>query len=291
MRKICKQFLFLATIIIISIPLFSHIEPGKTKSERKEQEKERLRIKSQKIKTIRIYKTIIKNDSLTKDKFLYQIQDFDTNGNIVRITVYKAKDTLDMSVVYKYDQNNNMILDMDLDADEKMTEKIEYEYNKENLPIKGKSYNSLNKLEAIHEYITLKNDSLVRYIKKSMPADTVEYQIDYKYSDHSDSALMTAARKYLKEEQFLRIENKFNKRSQRTHKFVYDEKDNLNIKWLYYYDAAGNNTRISRLDSTGKFEYSFDRNFDGNGNIVKFRKINSNRKFADYQTFEFDYYK
>lgn len=291
MNQFRSRIIFLLIIILISFSISSHIEPGKTRSERSLSEKERLRIKQQKIKTIRIYKNLFIHDSLTKERYLYQIHDYDTNGNVLKITSYKAKDTLEMTVVYKYDQNFNLILDMDLDANGKLIEKVEYKYDKDNLLLKGQNFNSQEKLVAIFDYSTLKSDTVVKCIKRVMPVDTIEYTIDYKYNGFTDSSNLVSVHKYSGNKQLMRTESKFNKRNQRTQKLVYDENDKMYIKWLYYYDAAGNNTRISRFDSLSKFEYAIDRTYDEFRNTIKLRKVNNDRKFTDYQTFEFEYYK
>lgn len=285
------RYLVLWITAFLSLSLLSHIEPGKTGSERKESEKERLRIKSSRIKSLKIYKNIIINDSLTLEKYLYQVHDYDTNGNVISIKSYKSKDVLEYTVLYKYDPNNNLVEDIDLDSTGQIKEKLVHEYSGENLLTRSTTFNEKHSKVSVFEYATLNQDSVVRCIKKVFPADTVEYLIDYRYPGFSDTARLIAARKYLNNLQITRIENKYNKKGQRTQKTVFNHDDSLQFKWLYYYDLAGNNTRIVRMDSLSKFEYAIDRNFDEFRNVVKLRKINTTRKFSDYQTFEYEYYK
>jgi len=285
------RYLVLWITAFLSLSLLSHIEPGKTGSERKESEKERLRIKSTRVKSLKIYKNVIINDSLTLEKFLYQVHDYDTNGNVISIKTYKSKDVWEYTVLYKYDPNNNLVEDIDLDSTGQMKKKLVHEYSGANLLIRSTTFNEKHSKVSVFEYAALNQDSVVRCIKKVFPADTVEYIIDYSYDGFSDSARLIAAMKYLNNNQITRIENKYNKKGQRTQKSVFNRDDSLQFKWLYYYDLAGNNTRIVRMDSLSKFEYAIDRNFDEFRNVVKLRKINTARKFSDYQTFEYEYYK
>ena len=97
MKKIILLSLILATFPAVSS---AHEEPAKTLSEKKAKEKDREEILSKRISSYTVMKHSIANGSVTTHQERYLVTEYDKNGNIYSMSVYKSGDSLDYKVIF-----------------------------------------------------------------------------------------------------------------------------------------------------------------------------------------------
>lgn len=229
-----KRIIFsLALAFLLSSSAVAHEEPAKTLKEKKEKEEKAAFYQSKNVASYTVWKHEIvdnKPDMERKEKFL--TTQLDEHGNIAEMLVYKNTDTLEYRVAFRYDKHNNMTGDTDFNPDGAVNENIEYKYDSKGRVTEQMNYGEKHVFDSRFTYsIDEKSRSLT--FTKYKPADSVEYQIIYRYDGPVDESNNTEIIKQKPTgELIMRVENRFDVSNLRMQKRIYDENDLL----LYYFE-------------------------------------------------------
>lgn len=181
-----------------------------------------------------------------KERFL--VVEYDPNGNISEMQIYKSNDILDYKVVFGYDENNNMITDTDYNPDGTIAENIEYKYDEMGRVVNQLNYEGEGEVDSKFTFET-DNNSNTLILNKYKPLETIEYQIIYKYDGNVDRGNnVEIIKQKLGGELIMRVENVYDENNFRLQKKIFNEQNQL----MYY------------------FEYNYFRDSDKFSTISKF---------------------
>ncbi|MBU0486926.1 MAG: hypothetical protein KKA07_15205 [Bacteroidetes bacterium] len=256
--------------VFLSTMAFSHEEPAKTIKDKQEKEKNRLFILQHKIKSSTIIKYEVSDGKVNQDrKEKFYTVEYDQNGNISKMYVYKTGDTLDYKIGFSYDSQNNMLADTDFSPDDSIIEQIEYKYGDDNCVVSQENFSVNRQLDSRFFYTKdqTKNELTITKIK---PSDSIEYILIYSYSGAIETGNNTGIIKQSTDGKLImRVENIFNPQGQRTEKLIFDENNKLMYSFRYEHDSNDNMILIEKVSSENKiltktaYRYNTDQTESG----------------------------
>ncbi|MGI6340519.1 MAG: hypothetical protein ACOXZV_14240 [Bacteroidales bacterium] len=285
--------LILLTLILVSSPTVSsaHEEPAKTLSEKKAKEKDRKEILSKRISSYTVMKHSIANGSITTHQERYLVTEYDKNGNIYSMSVYKSGDSLDYKIIFTYDQNNNMITDTDYDPLGKISENIKFTYDDAGRVKEQYNYTKDNEFDSRFTY-EIDNKNLTLLFTKFKPQDKIEYHIIYKYLKSVDQGNNV---EIIKQDPggklIMRVENVFDDKDSRTHKKIFDENNRLMYYFEYSYDKKTKKFgTILRKSPDDRVLSSTIYTYNSNGLTESVKTLNESGQITSFLTYKYNKY-
>ncbi|MGQ9847887.1 MAG: hypothetical protein ACUVQP_10385 [Bacteroidales bacterium] len=284
MRIISYLLIFCA----ISLNTIAHEEPSKTLNERKYKAKTRDRIIKSGIVKSTSWKFQVNDGKISEKGEKAIVQEYDIFGNLTAIEAYR-NDSLTERVEYSYDQNNNMLTEIDYSADRKILEKNTYKYDNEGRLVSGNCYNDREELTS-YFIINKTNDRKSISFIKYKGNDSLDYKIEYLYASNYDISDYIEANKYDQNNKLImRVEKKYNSDGLQTEKAIYGGDLSLTYTFYYEYDKNGNLTTIIKKKSDGTIDWKDLYSYDGNGNCLEIKSYDSNDKLLTVIKYTYEY--
>jgi hypothetical protein len=281
-------YLFLA-FVLMSLVANAHEEPAKTLKEKKEKSANRSKIVSAGIKSSLLYKYELKEGNVVSEsEFLLLKSNYDKNGNICEMILFKSTDSIDVKVVLTYDENNNLITDTDFDADNNILEGIRYSFNQDGLVINQKNLGENGVADSEFEYWRDEKRYTLT-MKKILLSGEVEYLLIYQYSESIDEGNNIGITKQTADGKLImRVENVFDDNGQRLYKKIYDENDKLMYYFSYKYFDNGEFKEISKFgaDEVLMTKTVYTLNSDGLQNAIS--SYNADGKLVSYSEYRYE---
>jgi hypothetical protein len=141
----------IVVLLLCVTTMYAHEEPGKTLKEKADRWKAREKTFAEIIKYLTVWDYIVQYDSIGELKSKSIVQEYDTLGNFISISVFK-NDTLDERVAYRYIQSGDLCGDEDYSSRGHLLERNIYHYDGEGRVVSGESRNDRNFLTGRFEY-------------------------------------------------------------------------------------------------------------------------------------------
>lgn len=276
----------LAMLLISSVLCLAHEVPPMTKYELAEKNNARLKIKKAKIKSISRWKYTVENGAATDRKEKTLEQDYDANGNLIRIAAFK-NNSLSEEVRYTFNDKNQMLTDTDTDAAGSMTEQVKYKYLTNGLPKSGVQFDGKGNPKATFVYTYSPDKIIVE--KKSNDGGSLQKTI-YSYQTSSDKRDYSGAEQF-NEKNALEISviHNFNSKNQITEKHINFSDDGKSYVWLYTdFSRYERWSRITKQMKTGAIEWFDDYSFDKFGNPNEIKRYDKDNKLIGYTKMTFE---
>jgi DNA-binding CsgD family transcriptional regulator len=194
----------------------------------------------------------------------YDENEYDSNGNLTKISIYDAHGKLSGYNKYEYDSNGNRtkqsIYDLNTELSVyELSEYIEYEYDSKGNPTIMSRYNA--------------NGGLSSYFE--IGYDSNGYRI--KYSSYNANGGLSSYSIY---------EN--DSKGNWTKQSSYNANGELTDYVVYEYDSNGNQTKQWSYNANGKVSSCFEIEYDSNRNETRYNNYNADGELIDYLVFEYD---
>lgn len=226
----------------------------------------------------------------------YRYTEYDENGNIIKETNYAPDETIEESVVRKYEES---ILTEELfyDEEENLIERKTYSYNEKGKPETETKYYMDGSVDTF-SYIYNDDGLLMKKICKDDEGivERVDYfhyagknlilheaydednelikKLTFQY-DENDNVIVNTVFDQETQENF-KIVNKLNEKNLREELQKFDENDNLIEKASYRFDEKGEIIRVIEESPLVKNETTLQ--YDNKGNMVKQEEHNENNQ-------------
>jgi hypothetical protein len=278
----------IAVLLFLSATISAHEEPSKTLFEKKQKEKIMKRLSSAGIiKTSALKYEVI--DGVVTDNFNKVIvQEYNQDGALTAIESYK-NDSQDLRVEYTFDANYNIITDTDFSSEGLMIEKNVYKYDNAGRVISGSWFNKDNVQE--EGFIIEKADDHKTIVfVKYKAGDSLDYKLEYKYTDDYDISDYAEANKYDSANKLImHVEKKYNKDGLATEKSVYDEDMSLMFVFSYEYDNNGYLIKITKKLADGSIEWYDEYLNDSFGNCKEIKSFDKTGLLETNIKYQFEY--
>ncbi|HNZ42992.1 MAG TPA: hypothetical protein PLI16_02005 [Bacteroidales bacterium] len=291
MKLINNSILFLLALILCSpIQIKAHEEPAKTLKEKNQKEAERKKIKDSKIKSLVLYTIIYNDKQQIEKKEKTFVMKYNEHGNFISVEAYK-NDSLNLTVSYEYDGNDNIISDIDYSPQGLPLEKNLYTFDMQGRVVSGKSFIKEDSLEGRFVIEKSNNKKKLDFIKYKADNST-DYKITYAYDDDFDKTDYTEAVKYNSDGTInIKVTKKYNDNFRQTEKAVYDGSGNKLYFFTYEYDKSGNNVKISKSKPDGTIDWSDNYSFDKHGNCTGMKSFDSKNMPVTELIYDYEYFK
>jgi hypothetical protein len=272
------------------IAVKAHEEPSKTLKEKKDKEQKKAQIVKSKIKTATVWKFVFEKDTETKIKNRAFVMGYDKQGNLSFIEAYK-NDSLNERDEYTYSASGEMLSETDLLKGTEVIEKNNFIYDKENLLTSGICKNKNDSIIGRFSIIRNKDKKSLEYFNYSAN-DSLDYKLVYEYPDSFDRQEYTEAKKTDNEGKLIiRVTKDYNSDGLPIKKVIFDNNDKLSYYFIYEYDKAGNNVRITKNLADGTIEWEDHYFYDKNGNCTELKSYDKNKTMKAHLLYEFEHYK
>lgn len=281
-----KSIKTLAALLIFSISAIAHEVPPMTKYELAEAKAARLRIKKAKIKSQTRWKYVVENGVVTDKKQKTFQQDYDANGNLIRIVAFKA-DAVSEEVRFTFNDRNQMLTDTDYDTAGNVTEQIKYQYLPGGLVKSGVKSDGKDNVKETIDYRYSPDKIIVE--RKSADGGALQKTI-YSYQRSSDEANYSGAQQFDgKNTLEISIVQNFNNKSQITEKHVGFADDSKSYVWLYSDFSQHNRwARITKQMKNGAIEWFDNYSFDKYANPTEMKRYDKENKLIGYTKITFE---
>jgi hypothetical protein len=290
--KLFRNSIHILFIILVAIPLQikAHEEPSKTLKEKKDRLQKRQQIFKSKIMTATVWKYTFEKKAETSVKHKAFVMGYDRKGNFISIEAYK-NDSLTERDEYSYSLDDNMISDFDFSPNGKALEKTIYSYDEDGRVISGISTNKNDSVSGYFKILSDKDKKALDFVSY-YPGDSVEYKITYKYPGNYDKFDYAEACKYdSKGNLTMKVEKSYNNAGLPIKKNIYSNDQKVSYYFLYEYDAAGNNSTITKMSASDEIVWQDHYTFDSNGNTTEMKSYDKDKNLTIQLVYEFEPFK
>lgn len=247
------------SILIFAVIVFSLIFCGNAFSKNKALEKERLKMKNNKISVMNEFLFFPKTNSQKKKS----VQSFDENGNKISIVELDNEEKQIKKIEYTYDSKNNESSFTEFGASGEIKQKCINKYDPGNdFLIEEQFYNAGNVLV---------------YRRMSKPDKFYNIYEQFLY-DKNGKLLGKSS-------------NKYDNAGNRIEAFNYDAANNFNGRYVYNYDKAGNLIETVTYDKNNKFAGKKINNYDQKGLLTETIGYNAAGAANSWRKFEYEFHK
>jgi len=194
----------------------------------------------------------------------YDENDYDSNGNLTKISIYDAHGKLSGYNKYDYDSNGNRTKQSIYDLNEDLSGYElscynEYEYDSKGNPTIMSRYNANGELSSYFEIGYDSNGYRTKYSSYNANGGVSSYSI---YENDSNGNW--------------------------TKQSSYNANGELSDYVVYEYDSNGNQTKQWSYNANGKVSSCFEIEYDSNRNETRYNNYNADGELIDYLVFEYD---
>jgi DNA-binding CsgD family transcriptional regulator len=194
----------------------------------------------------------------------YDENEYDSNGNLTKISIYDAHGELLGYNKYEYDSKGNRTKQSIYDANRdlsgyELSSYNGYEYDSKSNPTKIRNYNANGELSGYDEF---------EYDSKGNRTKNSSYNANGELSSYFEIG-------YDSNGNWAKTSN-------------YNANGKLSDYYEFEYDSNGNETKNSSYNSNGKLSSCLEIDYDSNGHQTKYRCYNADGELIDYLTFEYD---
>ncbi|HOT76136.1 MAG TPA: ankyrin repeat domain-containing protein [Candidatus Wallbacteria bacterium] len=244
------------SILIFAVIVFSLIVYGTAFSKNKALEKERLKMKNNKISVMNEFLFFPKTNSQKKKS----VQSFDENGNKISLVELDNEEKQIKKIEYTYDSKNNESSFTEFGASGEIKQKCVNKYDPGNeFLIEEQFYNAGNVL-------------VYRRISKPDKFYNVSEQVLY---DKTGKLLGKSS-------------NKYDNAGNRIEALSYDAANNFNGRYVYNYDKAGNLIEAVTYDKNNKFAGKKINNYDQKGLLTESIGYNAAGTANSWRKYEYE---
>lgn len=274
-----RSFILFVFLVTVSV-LMAHEEPPRTLREKEQKIEEANRIKKLGIRSSVAWKTI--NEKKTK----YLVTDYDENGFILSISLFKDDGSIETRVAYVFDERGNMILDSDYNSDGVLIEKIEYAFDRKGRVKASTNYEG-DKIDSSFSYeFNDIGDTVI--FRKYKANEELEYLIDYRYAGKADKTDLVEVKKYKPSgELMLYVTYEYSDDGSIKTKSVYGPDMALVHKFSYVYEHG---LRVQIIKILPEEKISFIQNFkyDELGNVLQVTALDAENKITSQINYEYN---
>lgn len=278
--NIFRQFFVLFLSLVTLSVLMAHEEPPRTLREKEQKIEEASRIKKLGVRTATAWKTV------NEKKIKYLVTDYDENGFISSMSLFKEDGSIETKAVYVFDERGNMILDSDYNSEGVLVEKIEYAFDRKGRVKASTNYEG-DKIDSSFSYeFNDLNDTVV--FKKYKATEELEYLIDYRYAGKADKTDLIEVKKYRPSgELMLYVEYEYSDDGNIKTKSVYGADMALVHKFSYVYE---NGLRVQIIKILPEEKIGFIQNFkyDEFGNVLQITALDAENKITSQINYEYN---
>ncbi len=244
------------SILIFAVIVFSLIFYGTALCKNKAMEKERLKMKNNKISVMNEFLFFPKTNSQKKKS----VQSFDENGNKISIVELDNEEKQIKKIEYTYDAKNNESSFTEFGASGEIKQKC------------------VNKYDAANEFLTEEQfynaGNVLVYRRISKPD---------KFYNISEQSLYDKNGKLLG-----KSSNKYDNAGNRIEALSYDTANNLNGRYVYNYDKAGNLIEAVTYDKNNKFAGKKVNSYDQKGLLTESIGYNATGTANSWRKYEYE---
>jgi len=276
-------------LLLVSLQsIYSHEEPPKTISEKLQKDKAKIRIKSQGIKTINVYKYSDPSSDVKSSRYLYLKNSYDDNGNMTSIKRYNADGKMTDEEKYIFSSIGNMTGDIYFDSTGTEAESSEYTFDS-----LGCVKNAINFSEGKKEsefYYNKSGSENVLQFKKILPDGKTDYIINYVYEGDIEAGKMVKAVKLTETGDTLqKVENEYDVNGFIKIRKVFMNGKDLSYTYFYINSYSGEPIEIRKILQNEEIEYIQNFKYDLNYNLIEII-VKNNGGFIKART-EYEYVK
>lgn len=219
-----------------------------------------------------------------------QIIEVDELGHLRKEWIYAAGGELFSHREYEYDENGNMVVQIEFEADGSEKYRILHTYGEDGLLLKTVKTDSGRRLRSQNSYayeydadgrttreITYKENGDVKSTREytydargnlvlsSFSDGTLSWQTQYEYDEHGNQTKYSRDGKttfYTYDESGNRIEEAY-----------YDEDGGLNSRSVYEYTSDGLLQKETSYDADGALNWQYENKYDGHGNLIEIASL------------------
>lgn len=281
--------ILIITLIDVYSLLFAHEEPKKTLWEKNKAQVSCEKIKNAKVKTITRWNYVIEKNSTKGPRKKNLIQEYDQHGRNV-FTYLIKNDTITQSAAHIYDNDGDLVADFDFNNSGIVNMSTIFIYDTAGRVKRGYTYNNSGKLINRYEYGYYADQNKIVFIKYDNQ-DSVEYTIDYNYSQNYDISDYKSAIKRSRDGiELIYVEKIFDQNDLLIEKKVnqYEHKNFFSYKYDYNIDGSLN--KITKLNKAGEVETITYYTYNYNGLLALIKTTDKHDKLISLFEFEYEYY-
>ena len=284
-----SKYILFCLIMTLNIAVIAHEEPSKTLREKKDKEHKKQQIVNSKIKETTVWKCVFEKDAKTKIKNKAFVMGYDKQGNLSFIEAYR-NDSLQERDEYTYSSSGVMLSETDLSKGIKIIEKNLFSFDNEGHLISGSSKNENDTITGYFNINHSNDKKCIEFINYKA-GDSLDYKLVYKYPGNFDKYDYTEAIKYdNKDKLIIRVTKDYNSDGLPIQKVIFDQNDKLSYFFIYEYDKAGNNIKITKNLADGTIEWEDHYLYDRNGNCTELKSYDKNKTMKAHLLYEFELY-
>ena len=288
--RILIRFVLLTVILFYNVNVNAHEEPSKTIKEKKDKEIKKKQIVASNIKKATVWKYSFENGAETSLKTKIFLMGYDKQGNLDYIEAYK-NDSLQERAEYTYSASGDMLTDIDFSRELKIIEKSIFSYDKEGRVISGVTKNGNDSVTG-HFTINHGNGKKSLEFLKYRSDEIIDYKLVYNYPENFDKSDYIEAKKNDNTGKLIiKVTKEYNSAGLPVKKAIFDKSEKLSYSFIYEYDKAGNNIKITKNLADGTIEWEDHYLYDKNGNCTELKSYDKNKAIKTHLIYEFEFYK